>query len=160
MLIAASKATLIIAFKKLEPGENEEEKNKRIRLAIGQVEARIKQFIDFEDPSFLMERPEGSGELRVGSSLSLTNDLYSMLFVSVMHYEYVHEKWCDRQDKLGQRRVFKEDEDSSPDDKSRKKGETVSQDSKQTPQIGTRSDSIETTELAGTQNVNGSTTAV
>ena len=71
-----------------------------------------------------------------------------------MHYEYVHEKWCDRQDKLGLPRAFRVVKDPQPADKSAKEGETVSQDSRQTPQSGLQLNSVDTTELLGTQKEN------
>jgi len=96
------------------------------------------------------ERDEGAGPMRVGKSLPLTHDLYSMLFVSVMHYEYVHEKWCERQDKLGNPRAI-EDEPQQPE-------KTVPEADSEGTKIGLINDDqpsqVETLALAATSKQN------
>ena len=42
------------------------------------------------------DRIEGAGPLRTGESLPLNYDLYTMLFVSVLHHESVYDKWRAR----------------------------------------------------------------
>ena len=36
-----------------------------------------------------MERRAGSGRVRIGENMEIMNDLYSMLFVSSLHAEYI-----------------------------------------------------------------------
>ena len=41
------------------------------------------------------EREAGSGKLRIGRSIKVRDDLYSMLFVSTLHAEYILH--CERE---------------------------------------------------------------
>ena len=41
------------------------------------------------------EREPGSGKLRIGEYIKVRDDLYSMLFVSTLHAEYILE--CERE---------------------------------------------------------------
>ena len=41
------------------------------------------------------EREPGSGKLRIGEHIKVRDDLYSMLFVSTLHAEYILE--CERE---------------------------------------------------------------
>ena len=61
------------------------------RLMLGQVEARLTILENYENDTKYgnPERQEGAGPIRFKSTLPLTYDLYSMLFVSVMRHEYI-----------------------------------------------------------------------
>ena len=43
-----------------------------------------------------MRREPGQGPLRVGEKLDFREDMYSLLFISLVHSEY--KEWCDNAD--------------------------------------------------------------
>lgn len=59
--------------------------NRQSGLGGLKVQNRIKS-----KPYCLQKRENGSGPIRIGTHLELSEDIYSMLFISTMDYKYVY----------------------------------------------------------------------